>query len=90
MQYSPKLKNAMEEIKLIIDKYDIAACVVLHTPGFSEFLNKIDPSYSCAKIKLLPDGTEGVHFKANAKELSGGAAERDQKSPTRQIYSLSS
>lgn len=48
MQYSPKLKKAMKEIKDILDKNDIAATVVLHTPGHSEFLSKIDPSYSCA------------------------------------------
>lgn len=54
MQYSPKLKKAAKEIQSIIDKYDIAAIVVLHTPGHSEYLMKIDPSYSCAKI--MPGG----------------------------------
>lgn len=49
MQYSPKLKKAMEEIKAIIAKYDIAALVVLHAPGDSEYLNAIAPSYSCMK-----------------------------------------
>jgi len=49
MQYSPKLKKAMEEIKSIIHKHDIAALVVLHTPGDSEYLNAITPSYSCMK-----------------------------------------
>jgi len=49
MQYSPKLKKAMEEMKAIIKKYDIAALIVLHTPGDSEYLNAITPSYSCMK-----------------------------------------
>jgi hypothetical protein len=49
MQYSPKLKKAMEEVKEIVKKYDIAALVVLHTPGCSEYLNHITPSYSCMK-----------------------------------------
>lgn len=50
MQYSPKLKKAMEEIKIILDKHDIAAAIVLHTPGNSEFYIKINPTYSCARI----------------------------------------
>jgi hypothetical protein len=31
MQYSPKLKKAMEEIKAVLNKHDIAASVILHT-----------------------------------------------------------
>jgi hypothetical protein len=51
MQYNPKLKQAMEEIKKIIKENDIAAFVLLHTPGHSEFLNAVSTSYSCAKIE---------------------------------------
>lgn len=50
----------MEEIKTILHKHDIAGVVVLHTPGFNEYLFRIDPSYSCARI--LPGG-RGLHFK---------------------------
>lgn len=74
MQYSPKLKKAMEEIKAVVAKYDIGAFVVIHTPGHSEFLNKIDPSYSCA----IPQ-TDGIRFKAKAEMYEGGGAERNQK-----------
>lgn len=41
----------MEEIKTILSREDIAAHVVLHEPGFSEYLLKVDPTYSCAKIR---------------------------------------
>ena len=44
MQYSPKLKRVLAEIKAILDKEDIAGSIVLHTPGFGEFLLKIDTS----------------------------------------------
>lgn len=55
MQYSPKLKKAIAEIKEIVDKYDVAAFVLLHEPsGFAEFLNKADPSWSA--IKPLQNG----------------------------------
>lgn len=50
MQYSPKLKKAMEEIKRILKDHDIAASVVLHTPGHSEYYLRINPSYSCATL----------------------------------------
>ena len=43
-----KLKTAMEEVKEILSKHDIAAMVVLHTPGHSEYLISVSPSYSCA------------------------------------------
>lgn len=51
MRYSPKLKKAMKEIERVLEKYDVAASVVLHTPGHTEYLTKIDPSYSCAKLE---------------------------------------
>jgi hypothetical protein len=51
MNYSPKLKTAMERIKAILKEYDIAAQVILHTPGFSEYLTKVEASYSCAKFE---------------------------------------
>jgi len=50
MQYSPKLKIAMQEIKKILLKHDIAGVIILHTPGHTEYLNKIDPSYSAIKV----------------------------------------
>lgn len=49
MDYSPKLRQAMAEIKGILNKHDIAALVVLHTPGHGEHLLKLDPGYSSIK-----------------------------------------
>lgn len=66
MQYSPKLKKAMEEIKSVLKKHDIAGFVVIHTPGFSENLNHITPSYSCAKMV-----TEGIQFKIESAKVGG-------------------
>lgn len=54
MNYSPKLKKAMEQIKTVLKEHDIAGVVVIHTPGFSEYLNHLDTSYSCAHVS--PDG----------------------------------
>ena len=65
MQYSPKLKKAMEEIKEVAKKYDIAAFVVLNDgDGFSEYLNAVTPSYSCAS---LMEG--GIRFRLKSAEV---------------------
>ncbi len=65
MQYSPKLKTAMTEIKEILQKHDISGMVVLHTEGgFSEYLLKIDPSYSVVKF----EGQQALRFRAKLHE----------------------
>lgn len=65
MQYSPKLKKAMEQIKQIVKDNDIAAFVVLHDEaGFSEYLNAVSPSYSCA---TLEDGN--IRFRLKKAEI---------------------
>ena len=88
MQYSPKLKQAMEEIKATLNKYDIAGVVVLHnaektyptgddgsmyTEGFTEYLYKINPSYSAASI-------DNDRFRVKGKaEHYASREERDKK-----------
>lgn len=54
----------MENIKAILKKNDIAGFVVLHTPGYSEFLNHMETSYSCAKIQ-----GEEVRLKLKSSEV---------------------
>lgn len=52
MQYSPKLKMAMEEIKAIISKYDIGAMITLtDEKEFTEYLNRLDPSWSAIRAE---------------------------------------
>lgn len=62
MQYSPKLKRAIQEIKDILSREDIAGVIILHEPGFSEFLVKLNPTYYCARIM---DGQLKVKSKKN-------------------------
>jgi hypothetical protein len=64
MQYSPKLKKAMEQIKKLLTENDITGLVILHTPGFSEYLNHCTASYSCAK----PDAS-GIRLELKAAEV---------------------
>lgn len=41
--------------------------VVLHTPGYSEFLNKLNPSYSC----IIQNG-DHIRFRAKLIDYNGG------------------
>jgi len=78
MQYSPKLKTAMEEIKEIMKKYDIAGIVSLHTPGHGEHFTRIDPSYSCAKFETV-EGEMAIRVKAKKEEHNGDIEELTKK-----------
>lgn len=72
MQYSPKLKKAMEEIKAIIKENDIAAFIVLHDEsGFSEYLNAVSPSYSCAIVEQ-----EQIRFRLKGSEVGKERAQQ--------------
>lgn len=66
LPYSPKLKMAMTEIKAILRKHDIAGHITLHTPGFCEYYNRIDPSYSCAFFL-----NNEIRFRSRLKDHNG-------------------
>lgn len=82
MQYHPKLKVAMQEIKDILIKHDIAGLVALHTPGFSEYLMKVNPSYSCAKFEDMGEGKSGIRILARLNEDYAGDKDAHQKALT--------
>lgn len=76
MQYSPKLKKAAEQIKSILKEHDIGASIVLHTPGHSEYLMEISPSYSCAFIDPVQ---HAVRVRTRLQEdYNGDAAARNK------------
>lgn len=64
---NPKLKKAVAEITMIIEKYDVAACVTLCSGEQSEYLNFIaapkGPTWSC----LLWE-PEGIRLRAKGKK----------------------
>lgn len=75
----------MEEIKAVLKKNDIAGVVVLHTPGFSEFLNSVSPTYSCAKVE------NGVlKIKGNREHFPDKQAQNDSlKNTSNMLHHLS-
>lgn len=65
MQYSPKLKKVIAEIKAVIENNDLAGFVCLVEPGNSEYLHVINPSFSAAFF----DGKE-VRIKTKDLKIS--------------------
>lgn len=66
MTYSDKLKLAMAEIKEVLTRHDLAAYVVLYEGHCSEYLLRIDPSWSVARLE---DG--GIRFRSKLTEFGG-------------------
>lgn len=67
MNYSPKLRQAMEEIKAVLNKHDIAGVVVLHSPGYGEHYMKLDPSYSSVKMVQVEGNDVGIKLNVDSK-----------------------
>lgn len=83
LNFDPNLKDAAEEIKAILSKYDIGAHISLVSPTHSEFMFAISPSWSCARF--VQNG-QGVHFKAT--EAMFGSKEECRKAQERTAHLL--
>lgn len=65
LKYSPKLKQAMAQIRTILREHDIAGAMVLHTPGYSEYYVHLTPTYS---IMTAEPNQEGFRIKMSKEE----------------------
>lgn len=65
MNYSPKLKKVISEIEKILKENDVAGMVVVHTPGNTEYLLKLDASYSAATV----EANQKIRVKAMMSEF---------------------
>lgn len=74
MDYDPKLVKAMDEIKAILQRNDIAAMVILCNPPFSEVLNYLDTTWSCVKLVETPEGP-GFRMRTRLQEDYAGNVE---------------
>ncbi len=54
--FDPKLKEAAEEIKAVLRKYDCNGSMLLVSPSHSEYVFHIDSSWSLMKFDFGPDG----------------------------------
>lgn len=72
----PTLQQAMEEIKAILRKHDVAAVVLLSSPKHMEFLYGLTPTWSCAKLEPHPDGGEAIRIRSSRDEYVSEDAQR--------------
>lgn len=72
----PKLKEAMEEIKSVLKKYDIGAEVILASETHLEFLHEYSPTWSCARIEKGPDGGYGVRIRSKLEDFPSKKAQK--------------
>jgi hypothetical protein len=66
-----RLKIARIEIEAVLAKHDLAGCVVLHTPGMSEFFYSIRPTYS---VCWVDEAASAVRVKSKRERDHGGDA----------------
>jgi len=75
MQYDPKLRIAMNDIKKILEQYGIAGIIILHSDmQCAEFLHHISPPYSAARWM----GDMGIHVRAKLADFGGDKATRNK------------
>lgn len=56
-----KLEIAMDEMKAVLQKHDLAGVVFVASPTNIEYLYHLDPSWTC--LRILPDGGIGARAK---------------------------
>lgn len=78
LNYSPQLKEIMSEIKAVLQKHDVAAYILLHEPGFSEYLISIEPSWSIIRLEK-----NSVRFRSKLNEDFGGDQDAQLDANTR-------
>jgi len=66
------LKKAMEEIKIILERYDVGGSVVLATKSDIEYFYRLNPSWSIVSHDLK---TGGVRVKALRKDYPNKKAQ---------------
>lgn len=82
-----RLKIARMEIEGVLLKHDLAGCVVLHTPGMTEFFYNIRPSYSCAWID---ESVSALRVKSKLVDYHGDAVTQrnDQAATANMVAAL--
>lgn len=67
-KFDPKLKEAAEEIKVILRKYDCNASMLLVSPSHCEYLFHIDSSWSVMKYE-----NQGIRFRSKKEDFASKA-----------------
>jgi hypothetical protein len=86
MDYSARLKRIAAQIKAILEKENVAGLVVLHTPGYSEYLLHLTTSYSC--VKVIGNGEVRVQSRLLEDYKGNVAMKRKKEKDTANMLNL--
>jgi hypothetical protein len=70
LNYSPKLKAVMEEIKPILAKHDLAGCVFLYDNDKGEYFHRLDTKKGVIRMQKTPEG-ELLRFRSKLADFNG-------------------
>lgn len=73
----PKCIEAMEEIKAVLTKHDLAGVILLQSATHGEFLYELSPSWSCAR---LVDG--GIRVRSKLVDYPSAEAQKKSQEET--------
>lgn len=77
VEYDPKLKEAMAEIRALCHKYDIAAAIIVTSESHSEFGLEITPSWSGFSWEVGNDGVKDcVRLRVKQSEVGAEKAHK--------------
>jgi hypothetical protein len=77
----PKLKTAMEEIKVILRKHDIGAVVMLASPTHTEYLYELGPTWACVQVQ-----GDQIRVRAHHSDFPSTAAQRQAVTDTASLF----
>lgn len=69
--------QAIEEIKAILRKYDLAGTVIVQSPKEAAYLTEISPSWSCARFEEHTEGTM-LRIRSKLAEYGGDVAKQKE------------
>jgi hypothetical protein len=73
--FDPKLKEAMEEIKPILKKYDCMGALFLVSPTHAEYLYHLDASWSVIKFEYPRPDQVGFRIRSKKEDFPSKEAQ---------------
>lgn len=68
---NPKLLAARAKVEAILEEYDLAGIIVLHSPGVAEMLVELSPSYSRLAMVETEGGGCAMHLRSKLEDYGG-------------------
>lgn len=80
--YDQNLRDAMEEIKPILKKYDCMASVVLASKTHSEYILEPETTWSVCRWEEIPDGPKALRFRSKKADFPSKESQHEATEST--------